>query len=168
MEIEQLCSNIVLEEMSSEFTLKIYSDCLEEKIQQRLKRMISGIESIEMNDSLIVKGYHPMLIDEYLYNKYKNIDVTVAGYLIYHLIGHTGEYYIQHKEDLIEVEQEILGPIGLNNMFTTDIIILFNGSIKRHYVINQEGTLVTKTQIEGMSSKELWELKVIWEDEWKI
>lgn len=165
MEIEKLYRCIILEEMSKEHILKIYGDCLDEKIQQRVQRMISGIESIEMNNGLIINGYHPMSRDEVVYNKYKNIDVPVEGYLVYDLIGHTGEYCIQHKENLIEVEQEIFGPVGLNNMFTAELLILADGKIKRYCVTNQEGIVITKTQIECMSSKEIYNLKVIWKNE---
>lgn len=168
VKIEQLYRNIVLEEISNESMLKIYENCLEETIQQRVKWMISGIESIEMNDGLMINGYHSMSADEEVYNKYKNIEVSVERYLVYDLVGHTGEYRIQYIDDLIEVEQEILGEAGLSNMFTTKILILLDGEIKRYSVMNQEGIVVTKTQMECMSSKEVCKLQIVWENRWWI
>ena len=164
MKIETVYRNIVLEEISNECMLKVDGYCLEETVQQRVKRMIWGIEYIEMNDGLMINGYHSMSSDEIVYDKYKNIEIPVYGYLVYDLIGHTGEYCIQYKENLIEVEQGILGPAGLSNMFTTKMLILFDGKIKRYCITNQQGIVVTKAQIECMSSEEICQLQVVWEN----
>ncbi len=152
MQIEQLYRNIVSEEMNNE------------AIEERIRWMISGIKSIEVQGRLIIEGLcdYSTLGKTDTYNQYKNIEVPVDGYLVYDTIGHTGEYFIQAKDNLMQVEQALLGPDGLNNMFTTEMLVLWDGKIKRYHVINKEGTVLTKTQIECIPEKEVSELKVIW------
>lgn len=163
MQINQLCNNIIAEEMDKETLLKIYKENLIEKIQSRVKWMVIGIESVEINDKLTIRGYHPIKRDENNYHQYKDIEVSVDGYLVYHLIGHTGEYFIQSRDSLIQVEQNILGSMGLNNMFTTEMIVLLDGKVKRYYVMSEDGNVLLKEQIECMSLEEISKLKIVWE-----
>ena len=66
--------------------------------------MIAGIEFIEAKDGLVIKDTDSPLGEEYIYQRYKNVEVLVDGYLLYELAGHTGEYCIRFKNNLVQIE----------------------------------------------------------------
>ena len=59
-----------------------------------------------MNNEFMFNAYELMVAGEMQYDKYKNMNVPTYGYLVYDLIGHTGEYCIQYKKQLIEVDSD--------------------------------------------------------------
>ena len=55
-------------------------------------------------------------------------------FLLYDLIGHSGEWTLLEFDTLEEVEEYILNPGGILNMFTTEMIVLENLQNKKYKI----------------------------------
>lgn len=116
-------------------------------------------ENIRKND--VIGMYTQMMMSDYIisqdtllevsgtvdffYDKKEINDIKLNKnnykYLVYTLTGHNGEWKIIEFDNLIDIEKYILGPGGILNMFTTEIIVMDNlKNIKyKVYEVLQDG-----------------------------
>ncbi|MEG0941808.1 MAG: hypothetical protein RSE64_07920 [Oscillospiraceae bacterium] len=131
--------------------------------EKDLASMIALIENIEFKENLRIETERKTP-EGFKNAQDKNIELPVDGYLLCTSLIHTPEFSIISFESSYMVEREILSGRGLNNMFTFNMIVLYNGELKKYHITNKKGTVLNKHQIEGMSDKTASKLNVVWED----
>ena len=85
-------------------------------------------------------------------------------FLVYDITGHNGEWQIKEFENLKDVEEYILNPGGILNMFTTEMIVLENLKIKKYkvYEIIENSKEIEVFDFEECSSNTSSNLIVRW------
>ena len=61
-------------------------------------------------------------------------EIIRGDYILYDVVGHNGDEFINSYETFDELERNILGGAGVFNMFTTVIVAIVHGKVKRYKV----------------------------------
>lgn len=94
------------------------------------------------------------------------LEINPENYYIYDLCGHIGYWGIKEYKDIKEVERELLGGAGVLNMFTTEMIVIHKGQVKKYRIYYED--LLGKeyytydweyTEIKGKEFKVEWEIQ---------
>ena len=104
----------------------------EDQVEMYKKMMMSNYE-INQNGLLNVYDRVDIFYDE-REAKDTKLNKENYNYLVYDLTGHNGEWKIIEFDNLKDVEEYILSPGGILNMFTAEIIVLENLKNKRYKV----------------------------------
>lgn len=104
----------------------------EDMVEMYKKMMMSNYE-ISQNGLLNVYGRVDIFYDEREVKDTK-LNKENYSYLVYDMTGHNGEWQIIEFDNLKDVEEYILSPGGILNMFTEEIIVLENLKNKRYKV----------------------------------
>lgn len=135
------------------------------QLVDKYKKMFLSDYRIEEGSLLNVFGVFNLINEEHV-SKVNTIDLNKDNYrfLVYDVSGHNGEWQIREFENLKDVEEYILNPGGILNMFTTEMIVLENLKIKKYkvYEILENGKEIEVFDFEECSSNELSNLIVRW------
>ena len=89
--------------------------------------------------------------------------VINADILLYEFISHSEDFIINKMKDMNEVLETMLGPRGICNMFTGDMIIIRDGKRKKYRIKNRSGNIITCLDLPDNSSAE--DISIEWMDE---
>jgi len=134
-----------------------------QEVMKYVEEHLSGFEKIEAGDRLGLSGQCTTKIKPDKVKEYGDMKIPADGYCIYYLIVHTGEYKINSSLTIREVEKEILSETGVKDVLISEMIVLYNGQVKRYDIVNKKGTELTKGQIEKMNTKTVKKLQIIWD-----
>ena len=82
---------------------------------------------------------------------------------MYEFISHSEDFIINKMKDMNEVLETMLGPRGICNMFTGDMIIIRDGKRKKYRIKNRLGNIITCLDLPDNSSPE--DISIDWMDE---
>lgn len=111
-----------------------------DNIVEVYKQMMLSDYRINQENLLEIEG-----IVDFFYDKKEVKDIelnkSTYNYLVYEMVGHNGEWRIIEFNNLKDVEEYILSPGGILNMFVSEIIVLENLKNKKYkvYEILQNG-----------------------------
>lgn len=142
-----------------------YSD---ERVVKSVDTALKNIERLDRdaNGYVVVGSLAPLngcrTVDEQIINSFL---LDNANYLLFNYDGHSGAFVIEEKKYIDDIETYILkSSIGFTNMFTTDILVYYNGNIIEYEICNENGECVDKNCICTFSSADIDRLRIKWYD----
>ena len=121
---------------------------IDEKESQKPFRSNLSLE-LRLQD-LKISNYTPLDMEGYWINNCEPIEdlenilmkeINEFGVYLYHLIGHTGEWFVREVNSINDAEEYILSSAGYLNMFCTTLLVIYKGKIRdfRVYEILEDG-----------------------------
>lgn len=117
----------------SDLVRRIKKEDLEKYIEYFIEKSISEFEIIS-KIPLVIKGIYNAQCND---TETLKFELDYKNFLVYDLIGHNGEWVIKELESKEEIEKYILGPVGILNMFTTSIVVIYEGNIISYKVMDK-------------------------------
>lgn len=131
----------------------------------KYKKMFLSDYSIKEDGLLNVFGRFDFVYDGHIVET-SEIKLKKDNYkfLVYDVTGHNGEWQILGFEELKDVEDYILSPAGILNMFTTELVVLEDLKVKKYnvYEVLDDGREVEVFDFEECSSDTSSNLIVKW------
>lgn len=136
-----------------------------ETLVEKYKKMFLSEYIVEEDSMLNIFGRVDFFYNERITEVTKvKLKKDNYKFLIYDVTGHNGEWQIIEFKNLKDVEEYVLNPGGILNMFTTDMIVLENLKVKKYriYEILSNGEEIEVFDFEECSSAYSPNLVVKW------